>query len=364
MLDLWESSLALASGSALALPMAARTSRMTPPVRGERYALVSDGQDPHAPTPSPVAGMPVSRALAAHALGAGLTLVSAAYRFTSPQTERVQELVWVWIVASALYLVAAVLATRRESLPAGAVVFWALAMRAFSLGHAPELTTDYHRYLWDAKVQQAGINPYVHAPADPELKHLRDDNWREINFRSVPTIYPPVSQFVFRVAYLAGGLDALRLLFLTFEVLGWACIVVLLRRQGRPDGLLALFAWCPSVVLEVAFNLHQDVIGASLLLAALALSGAPAGAALALSVLAKGYAALLFPVLVRFWRGRFVAAFLAVGRAVVLDTGGLRLVRGPHARSRDCVGGVPPVRRCVPRDRGGTRHPPHQATPH
>jgi hypothetical protein len=37
------------------------------------------------------------------------------------------------------------------------------------LAAAPILSTDVHRYVWDARVQAAAINPYRYIPADPAL---------------------------------------------------------------------------------------------------------------------------------------------------------------------------------------------------
>jgi hypothetical protein len=39
----------------------------------------------------------------------------------------------------------------------------------------PRSSDDLYRYLWDGRVQAAGINPYRYVPAAPELAGLRDD---------------------------------------------------------------------------------------------------------------------------------------------------------------------------------------------
>ena len=44
------------------------------------------------------------------------------------------------------------------------------------------LTTDGFRYVWDGRLQAAGVNPYLTVPADPRLAHLRDT-----------TIYPNIN---------------------------------------------------------------------------------------------------------------------------------------------------------------------------
>ena len=61
------------------------------------------------------------------------------------------------------------------------------------------MSTDIFRYVWDGRVQAAGINPYRHVPADAALQHLRDDAiYPYINRADyAPTIYPPMAQIVF-----------------------------------------------------------------------------------------------------------------------------------------------------------------------
>src|ERR1700704_4003986 len=44
-----------------------------------------------------------------------------------------------------------------------------LTMRLLLVNEEPLLSTDLYRYIWDGRVQGAGINPYLHVPADPAL---------------------------------------------------------------------------------------------------------------------------------------------------------------------------------------------------
>ena len=57
----------------------------------------------------------------------------------------------------------------------------------------PFLSSDMYRYVWDGRVQVAGINPYRYVPADPALQSLRDDAiYPHINRADIArTIYPP-----------------------------------------------------------------------------------------------------------------------------------------------------------------------------
>ena len=75
----------------------------------------------------------------------------------------------------------------------------ALAMRLVLVGVEPLLSTDLYRYIWDGRVQAAGINPYAHVPADPALAALRDAAiYPHINRADYAvTAYPPVAQMFF-----------------------------------------------------------------------------------------------------------------------------------------------------------------------
>lgn len=69
----------------------------------------------------------------------------------------------------------------------------AIALRALLLTAPPILSTDIYRYVWDGRVQAAGINPYRYIPADPALASLRDSVvYPQINRADYArTIYPP-----------------------------------------------------------------------------------------------------------------------------------------------------------------------------
>ena len=72
-----------------------------------------------------------------------------------------------------------------------------LFFRLTLLPLTPTLSDDIYRYLWDGRVQLAGVNPYAYAPDAPELMRLRTDEFASINHPSIPTIYPPLTQLAF-----------------------------------------------------------------------------------------------------------------------------------------------------------------------
>ncbi len=71
------------------------------------------------------------------------------------------------------------------------IVLVALLLRILLFPSAPSLSDDYHRYLWDGRVQAAGINPYRYAPVDHALDSVEYQARDRINhppfLRSTPS---------------------------------------------------------------------------------------------------------------------------------------------------------------------------------
>ncbi|MDX6767554.1 MAG: glycosyltransferase family 2 protein [Candidatus Methylacidiphilales bacterium] len=112
---------------------------------------------------------------------------------------------------------------------------------------------DVWRYLWEGRVQNAGFNPYVLAPADPALAELRDDAWALMPHREITAIYPPLTQALMRVAALGAGWWWLKLMVAAAD---FGVAVVLARRFGPARA--TLYAWCPLVLLAFAGGGHFD----------------------------------------------------------------------------------------------------------
>ena len=212
------------------------------------------------------------------------------------------------LAASGLVTIAATrLAARTPARMALLVILgFALAMRLALVGAEPLLSTDLYRYIWDGRVQAAGINPYAYVPADPALAALREDAiYPHINRADYAlTAYPPVAQMFFlAVTRIAESTLALRLAMVGCEFVIVALVIALLRRLGRPDTLVVAYAWHPLAVFEIANNGHVEalmvalmMLGIWLLVSARRVAGA---IAVALAALVKPYAVLILPA---FWR--------------------------------------------------------------
>lgn len=227
------------------------------------------------------------------------------------------------IAAGLLTIVATQLAERVPQNRALWLIFgFGIALRVYVLLLDPFLSSDIYRYLWDGRVQAAGINPYRYMPADQAVAFLRDGTiFSRINrVDTAVTIYPPVAQFFFLiVTRISESVTTMRLALLGCEGVTVAAIMLLLRRMNRPVTRVIAYVWHPLPLWEVASSGHVDALMVALMVLGLwiALTGhALRGAVLiALSVLVKPIAV---PVLAAIWRRWDLKMPLVVIAAIAL----------------------------------------------
>ncbi len=211
----------------------------------------------------------------------------------------------VWIAATA-------------RLPRSALV-WILVIAAVLRGIAflapVGITTDGYRYVWDGRLQAAGVNPYLTVPADPRLSHLQDtDIFPNINGKETyPTIYPPLAQIAFLIATrIHDSITGVKALMLFVEagiitaLIGWLAAVNLPRER------VLIYAWHPLPLWEFTGHGHIDAV--AVLCVTLAMFAAArgrtnwAGAAFAGAALVKYWPVYLAAAVWRRWDWRMPAA--------------------------------------------------------
>jgi Glycosyltransferase family 87 len=248
-------------------------------------------------------------------LGAAVAAAAAltALVFVTVHPSQVTARLGVLPLAAALWAVfaAGVLLVRRlparQAVPV--ILLGAIAVQLAALSAAPQGSDDLYRYLWDGRVQAAGIDPYAYSPAAPQLASLRDPflwphhttTWcvapgtalygspaglavpgcTLINRPIVHTIYPPVAEAYFFAVHLAapsgGGATPVQVaaaccaLAVTVALLSGLARLDLDRRQA------VLWAWCPTVALEAGNNAHVDVLAALFTAVALLVLARPGG---------------------------------------------------------------------------------------
>ncbi len=232
---------------------------------------------------------------------------------------------------SAIYLVAAwiVIRSRSSNSTLLIAVAFAIVFRLSILFAPPYLSDDIYRYVWDGRVQAAGINPYRYIPAAPELAHLRDETiYPKINRKDwAHTIYPPVAQVVFFLTTrISESVTWMKATMVLFELVTFWAVAQLLALLGRPQQLLLMYAWHPLVVWEFAGSGHVDAVSIAFIALALLAwqrkSDLGAGFALGCATLVKLFPVVLAPAMLKRWRiAPVLATTIIAGYLAYLSVG-------------------------------------------
>jgi hypothetical protein len=218
-------------------------------------------------------------------------------------------------------------------LAAALILLGGIGIQIAAVSAPPRQSDDVYRYVWDGRVQAAGIDSYAYVPAAAQLDSLRDSFlWHRgadhcllgsfvsshasadlvpgctlINRPSVPTIYPPVGEAYFLAVHYepAGDSSTTPIQATTAFVAVLTTVLLLfgLGRLGRDVRMAALWSWCPTVALEAGNSAHVDVVAVGIAAAALLvlatarsrLSTALGGVLLGLAIATKVTPALVVP---------------------------------------------------------------------
>ena len=219
-------------------------------------------------------------------------------------------------VAAAAYGAAIFVAGRSRATAAGLLIIAcaALAMRA-PLAMLPEGEgSDMFRYVWDARVQRAGLSPYHAIPSDPALDALHTPETRMMNNVDIASPYPPGAQAFFRLATVfEESAQAIKLALVACDLATAVLIGFWLRSSGRNPLLAVAYAWNPLVVIDIAGAGHLDAAG-MLMTAAAAFALARGKLSVSVLALAGGIAVKFLPiVLLPLWWGRARLRHAALG---------------------------------------------------
>ncbi|HKU75240.1 MAG TPA: glycosyltransferase 87 family protein [Pyrinomonadaceae bacterium] len=244
------------------------------------------------------------------------------FRIAAP-SKGVADIAWflkLVVIQSVIYLAVAWLSLRsrdsRSILLIG-LVFAAL-FRLSIIFFPPYLSDDIYRYIWDGRVQAAGINPYRYIPAEEPLAQLRDDKiYPHINRReTVRTIYPPVGQAMFLVVTrFSESVTWMKAAMVGFEAIAIWAIIQLLSSLGFARQRALIYAWHPLAVWEFAGSGHADALAIAFIALALLArrknTETLTGVLLACATCVKLFPVVLFPALYTRKSWKMPLAFVA-----------------------------------------------------
>lgn len=132
---------------------------------------------------------------------------------------------------------------------------------------------DYYRYIWDGKVQANGINPFLYQPNSVKLNSLHSDLLPDkVSYPYIKTIYFPVAQWIFVLAYKISGENAigLKLIYLLFEFITLLALYYMLKRYDISLKYILIYATLPLITFQFFIDAHIDIVGTALMIASIA----------------------------------------------------------------------------------------------
>ncbi|HEY8225646.1 MAG TPA: glycosyltransferase 87 family protein [Pyrinomonadaceae bacterium] len=224
------------------------------------------------------------------------------------------------VVQIVIYLPAAWLSLRtKDSRPLLVLGLMFAALFRLSIIFAPPyLSDDIYRYVWDGRVQSAGINPYRYIPADESLADLRDEKiYPNINRRDYAhTMYPSVAEGAFLlITRFSESVTWMKAVMVGFEAIAVWALLQLLISFGFARQRVLIYAWHPLAVWEFAGSGHVDALALAFIALALLVrrkhGQTLTGVLLACATCVKLFPAVLFPAVYMRRSWKMPLAFMA-----------------------------------------------------
>lgn len=152
--------------------------------------------------------------------------------------------------------------------------WWFIIPRIVFLFSIPSLSDDVYRFIWDGKLSNININPYLYLPSDSKsfipANYLNsfETLFKSLNSPNYYSVYPPINQGVFFIISSAvfkttiSSIIALRLILISFDL---ATIVVINKicfslgfSGSKTKKILTTYALNPLILLEISANLHFE----------------------------------------------------------------------------------------------------------
>jgi alpha-1,6-mannosyltransferase len=213
----------------------------------------------------------------------------------------------------------------------GAILVIAVPFRIVFAILPPVLSGDIYRYVWDGRVFTHGINPFLYSPNAESLAFLRDTViYPKVGLPWLQTPYSSVAQLFFAGISLIrpDSVTALKLGLVVADITTMLLLFRITAIGGKHPARVALYAWHPLLLIEVAHSGHIDglVLPFLVLSVWLALTERKSwsGISLGAAILVKPYLIFIAPALWKRWDWRFPISITATVIA------GLALFSGPY----------------------------------
>jgi hypothetical protein len=274
------------------------------------------------------------------ALAAGLTGIFGWVARQQDLEAHMPEFIGLLLLAGILYVIG-VFWVERFRLGASAlliIVASGILFRVELAGAPSTLSDDVYRYQWDGRAQRAGLNPYVAYPNAPDLEWLQNPEHPEPPGEETPTIYPPLSEFVYRLIKTVPRYKRVSTLF---DLASVVVLMMLLAAVKLPLHRVLTYAWNPTILISFALSGHFDSLAIVMLLTALLflLTNRPALSVgtLALAFLSKFFPIMLVPTFFKRTRLAYAGLFLFIVIAFYAPfaSAGLQLFGGLKNYARD-----------------------------
>ena len=152
------------------------------------------------------------------------------------------------------------------------VLTLAIALRLILIPVGPVFSDDAYRYIWDGELVASGVDPYQKTPVEVARDSAVRPNSVELSQLNSPTyysVYPPVAQLSFALAYrLSGGRFERAFLFLKLLFLFAELVAVLLLARWTTIRAFILYALNPAVFFAVGAQPHTEALVLPLILLA------------------------------------------------------------------------------------------------
>lgn len=133
----------------------------------------------------------------------------------------------------------------------------------------PALSDDYFRFIWDGRLIEEGINPFLYLPDEVQKQSLlvgemNNTLYLKMNSPAYYSVYPPVLQFIFFIASKLsfssnyGAIIILRIVIFLAEIGSYFFLAKIIAFLKLPKNRILIYLLNPLVIIEISGNLHFE----------------------------------------------------------------------------------------------------------